>query len=114
MPAILKGWVDRVLAYGFAYGGEYGMGATARFAGRKAFLTITTGSPESLYQIDGAHGRTINDILQNIHRGILALVGYDVLEPFIAFGASRATDEERKTTLNAYRNYLLSHFGTSS
>jgi putative NADPH-quinone reductase len=50
MPAILKGWVDRVFAYGFAYGvGErsdkrwgdrYGGGT---LAGRRAMLIVTAG-----------------------------------------------------------------------
>ncbi|NYY80640.1 hypothetical protein DMH27_17980 [Raoultella planticola] len=50
MPAIMKGWIDRVYAYGFAYGvGEhsdrhwgdrYGEGT---LAGKRAMLIVTTG-----------------------------------------------------------------------
>ncbi len=56
MPAILKGWVERVYAYGFAYGvGEhsdarwgdrYGEGS---MAGKRAMLIVTTGGWESHY-----------------------------------------------------------------
>lgn len=50
MPAILKGWIDRIYSYGFAYGvGEhsdrrwgdrYGEG---RLAGKRAMLIVTAG-----------------------------------------------------------------------
>src|SRR5882757_7113129 len=56
MPAILKGWVDRVYAYGFAYGvGEhsderwgdrYGEGT---LVGKRAMLIVTAGGWEEHY-----------------------------------------------------------------
>lgn len=110
MPAVLKGWVDRVLAYGFAYGGEYGFFNTGRFVGKKAFLSVTTGSPEEMYTELGAHGRTIDDILENIHKGILGLVGFEILPPFVGYGVSRISDEERKMILKRYETYLTKHF----
>src|SRR3546814_4781852 len=68
MPAILKGWVERVYAYGFAYGvGEhsdtrwgdrYGEGA---MAGKRAMLIVTAGGWESHYGARGIHGQ-IDDI----------------------------------------------------
>ncbi len=110
MPAILKGWVDRVLAYGFAYGGQYGMGPNGRFAGKKAFLNVTTGSPESLYQENNGHHRTIDDILLNINKGILELVGFEVLPSHVSFGVSRISQEEREKMLNKYEVYLNTYF----
>jgi len=106
MPAILKGWVDRVLAYGFAYGGEYGMGPNGRFKGKKAFLTITTGSLANFYTLEGVHRRTMDDILRNINEGILGLVGYQVQSPFIAYGVSRISNQERADILKNYQDYL--------
>lgn len=110
MPAILKGWVDRVLAYGFAYGGDFGFFNNGRFAGKKAFITVTTGSPYEFYTANGAHGREIEDILKNIHQGILGLVGYEVLPSFAAYGVSRISDEVRKEILENYQAYLGTHF----
>ena len=106
MPAVLKGWVDRVLAYGFAYGGEYGMGKDGRFKGKKAFLTVTTGSPAEAYQPSGRNRRTMSDILTNIHQGVFELVGYDVLEPFVAYGVSRIPEDERTVIKDEYGQYL--------
>lgn len=106
VPAILKGWIDRVLAYGFAYGGDYGMGKDGRFKGKKAFVTVTTGSPAEAYQASGRNKRTINEILTNIHEGVFELVGYEVLKPFVGYGVSRIGEEERNTVIEDYKAYL--------
>ena len=95
MPAILKGWVDRVLAFGVAYGGEYGMGPNGRFKGARAMATITTGSPKDI--LPSSH-----KILSNIHDGIFRLLGFEVLEPFIAYGVSRIDEAERKELISQY------------
>jgi NAD(P)H dehydrogenase (quinone) len=91
MPAILKGWVDRVYAYGFAYGvGEhsdrhwgdrFGEGT---FAGKRAMLIVTAGGWEEHYSPRGVNG-PIDDLLFPINHGILYYPGYDVLPPFVAY-----------------------------
>ncbi len=95
MPAILKGWVERVYAYGFAYGvGEhsdthwgdrYGEGT---LAGKRAMLLVTAGGWESHYSPRGING-PIEDILFPIHHGILYYPGFDVLPPFVAYRTDR-------------------------
>jgi NAD(P)H dehydrogenase (quinone) len=91
MPAILKGWVDRVFAYGFAYGvGEhsdrrwgdrYGEGT---LAGKRAMLIVTAGGWEDHYAARGVNG-PIDDLLFPIQHGILYYPGYDVLPPFVVY-----------------------------
>jgi NAD(P)H dehydrogenase (quinone) len=98
MPAILKGWVDRVYAYGFAYGvGEhsdkrwgdrYGEGT---LAGKRAMLVVLAGGWEAHYGPRGVNG-PIDDLLFPINHGILHYPGYDVLPPFVAFRADRVDD----------------------
>ncbi|MDW5498246.1 NAD(P)H-dependent oxidoreductase [Pseudomonas lundensis] len=100
MPAILKGWVERVYAYGFAYGvGEhsdsrwgdrYGEGT---LAGKRAMLIVTTGGWESHYAARGING-PIDDILFPIQHGILHYPGFEVLPPFIIYRTGRV-DETR-------------------
>ena len=95
MPAILKGWVDRVYAYGFAYGvGEhsdtrwgdrYGEG---RMAGKRAMLLVTTGGWEQHYSARGING-PIDDLLFPINHGILFYPGFDVLPPFVTYKVDR-------------------------
>lgn len=95
MPAILKGWVDRVFAYGLAYGvGEhsakrwgdrYGEGT---FAGKRAMLIVTAGGWEEHYAPRGVNG-PIDDLLFPINHGILYYPGYDVLPPFVAYSVDK-------------------------
>jgi NAD(P)H dehydrogenase (quinone) len=95
MPAILKGWVDRVFAYGFAYGvGEhsdkrwgdrYGEGT---LAGKRAMLVVTIGGWAEHYGARGVNG-AIDDLLFPINHGILYYPGYDVLPPFVVYRVDR-------------------------
>lgn len=104
MPAILKGWVDRVFARGFAYlrGRMYD---TGMLAGRRAMLSLTTGNPQSLYAPDGVNG-DIEQILWPIHNGIFRYAGFEVLPPFIAHAPGIASPEQREAMLGAYRTHL--------
>ncbi|WP_426392548.1 NAD(P)H-dependent oxidoreductase [Variovorax sp. R-27] len=89
MPAILKGWVERIYAYGFAYGlGEhsdthwgdrFGEGV---MAGKRAMLVVTTGGWASHYAPRGING-PMDDLLFPIHHGILYYPGFDVLPPYV-------------------------------
>lgn len=105
MPAILKGWIDRVFAIGRAYGGgrwfDSGM-----LSGKRALLSLTVGGDASVYSDIGAHG-PIEAILRPIQHGILQFVGMDALEPFIVYGPSRMSDAQRKAELARYRERLL-------
>ncbi|QFY09933.1 flavodoxin family protein [Nonomuraea phyllanthi] len=113
MPAILKGWVDRVFTYHFAYGvgehndvkyGErYGEGT---LAGRRALLSVTVGGWESHYAERGING-PIDDLLFPFHHGILYYPGIEVLPPFVLYGADRTTDEEFPNIAKAWEQRLL-------
>ncbi|VVE06797.1 NAD(P)H dehydrogenase [Pandoraea aquatica] len=99
MPAIMKGWFDRVYAYGFAYGvGEhsnahwgdrYGEGS---LSGKRAMLVVTTGGWDSHYSARGING-PIDDVLFPIQHGMLFYPGFDVLPPFVTFRSSRVDAE---------------------
>jgi NAD(P)H dehydrogenase (quinone) len=104
-PAILKGWVDRVFAMGFAYGGGKGIYENGVFPNKKAFLTITTGGPEQAYGKDGKNGE-IDKILFHIHHGMLYFTGMQTFPPFVAYAAARLEEKERKAKLNEYEHYL--------
>ncbi|ADO50061.1 NAD(P)H-dependent oxidoreductase [[Enterobacter] lignolyticus] len=91
MPAIMKGWFDRVYACGFAYGvGEhsdshwgdrYGEGS---FAGKRAMLLVTTGGWQSHYSPRGINGH-IDEILFPIQHGMLFYPGFEVLPPMVIY-----------------------------
>jgi len=105
VPAILKGWVDKVFAFGRVYGRgrfyEKGL-----YGGKRALLSLTTGgSSEAAYQPDGFNG-DINAILRPIQRGMLEFVGYDVLKPQIAWSPTHLSEQQRKAYLAAWRERL--------
>lgn len=99
MPAILKGWFDRVYAYGLAYGvGEhsekhwgdrYGQGS---FKGKRAMLSVTTGGWESHYSARGING-PIDDLLFPIQHGMLFYPGFEVLNPFLLYRVDKINEE---------------------
>eukprot|EP01012_Entosiphon_sulcatum_P010780 TRINITY_DN16399_c0_g1_i1.p1 TRINITY_DN16399_c0_g1~~TRINITY_DN16399_c0_g1_i1.p1 ORF type:complete len:224 (-),score=39.78 TRINITY_DN16399_c0_g1_i1:182-853(-) len=104
LPAILKGWCDRVFVSARIYGAgkilEQGV-----FRGRRALVSTSTGGPEPMYRKGGMIG-DVNGILRPIHRGIFEFLGYDVIEPFIAWAPAHVTDEERQATLAQWRERL--------
>jgi NAD(P)H dehydrogenase (quinone) len=105
LPAILKGWVDRVFALGRAYGGgrwfDGGM-----FAGKRAMCAVTVGGSEDVYSEAGVYG-PIEHILFPIHRGIFQFTGFTVVEPFVVYAPGRADLAEREHYLAAYAGRLL-------
>ena len=106
LPAILKGWVDRVFAAGSIYD-HTRLYSDGVFRGKRAMVSTTTaGSPRS-YSETGLSG-DIEQILFPIHHGILYYVGFDVLPPFIAWSVSQVDRETRRKYLDEYEGRLLS------
>ncbi|MFZ4591376.1 MAG: NAD(P)H-dependent oxidoreductase [Ignavibacteria bacterium] len=105
VPAIMKGWVDRVFAMGFCYGAGKGVYENGTFRDKTSFLCLTTGGPEQSYQESGFNG-DINKILFHVNHGMLHFVGMKVLPQFVCYGAARITEEERKSKLEEYKAYL--------
>ncbi len=112
MPAILKGWVDRVFAYGFAYGvgvhdGErwgdrYGEGV---LTGRRAMISTTIGGRAPHYSERGVNG-SLDDLLFPIHHGIFYYPGMEVLPPFTIYQADRLDAAQWPAIAEAYRARL--------
>ncbi len=105
LPAILKGWVDRVFAMGFSYdlGRAYDTGF---FPHKRGMLALTTGGPPPTYTAQGKNG-DIHQLLLHINRGMLYFLGLQVLPPFIAYSAARVPPEQRAQYLDAFRERLL-------
>src|SRR6266852_2561847 len=102
LPAILKGWVDRVFASGGRiYGGGkwYDRGV---FAGKRAMCSLTIGGPPPIYSEHGLNG-PIAAILFPINHGMLYFIGFTVIAPFIVHAPVRIGDDERKGYLERYR-----------
>ncbi|QHD06398.1 NAD(P)H-dependent oxidoreductase [Pseudomonas sp. R76] len=103
-PAMLKGWIDRVLVSGVCYGGKrfYDQGG---LAGKRALVTVTLGGREHMFGEGAIHG-PLEDMLRPILRGTLAYVGYEVLAPFVAWHVPYISDEARREFLLGYAGRL--------
>jgi NAD(P)H dehydrogenase (quinone) len=104
VPAILKGWIDRVLISGLCYGGKrfYDRGG---LRGKRMLAAFTLGGSEHMFGPDAVHGE-IETMLRPILRGTFYYVGCDVLPPFMAWHVPYVKEEVRTGYLSAYREYL--------
>lgn len=103
-PAILKGWIDRVLAYGFAYVDGYRFD-TGFFKDKRSLLCVTTGGTPARFSAEGVYGE-IDRVLWPIQRLTLDYMGLEAEEPFVCYGAPRVGDEGRADYLAAWRRRI--------
>ncbi|MDT0379321.1 NAD(P)H-dependent oxidoreductase [Streptomyces sp. DSM 42041] len=97
-PAILKGWFDRVLVQGFAFGVRDAEGRTRRYgdgglAGRRALVVTSVGARASSFGPRGIHG-ALDEVLWPVLHGTLWYTGMAPLRPYVVHGADRATPAE--------------------
>ncbi|XP_044283688.1 NAD(P)H dehydrogenase [quinone] 1 [Varanus komodoensis] len=104
LPAILKGWFDRILTGGFAYSYS-AMHDQGPFQKKKAVLSFTTGGTGSMYTPEGIQG-DINIILWPIQSGTLHFCGFQVLEPQIAFSVAHTPADVRSQILEGWKKRL--------
>jgi len=100
VPAILKGWIDRVFVMGAVFGGEHGLFGEAALTGRDAVLLVTTGGPREAFEEGGAFG-PMDDFLFHLRRGVLEFVGYRPLDPVVTYGPARMDEPAREAALAA-------------
>jgi NAD(P)H dehydrogenase (quinone) len=107
MPAIMKGWIDRVLAPGFGFNpmtkSTYDTGL---LKGKSAMLAFTTGASKEMYSEGGAHG-DIHKHLESVTHCVFEYMGMKVLPSFIIYEASSMKREEGAEELERYRQRIL-------
>lgn len=104
VPAMLKGWIDRVLISGVCYGGLrfYDQGG---LKGKKAALSFTLGGREHMFGPGAIHGE-LEVMLRPLLRGTLAYVGMDVLPFFPGYHVPYLKPEAREQIMQDYRGWL--------
>jgi NAD(P)H dehydrogenase (quinone) len=113
LPAILKGWVDRVFAFKFAYGYKdagnayrYGEGV---MEGKRALLSVTAGGPEIDYGARGING-PLEQLLFPITHGTLFFPGMDVLPTFAVYDTSKMDEAAVEAAKQALEQRLVRMF----
>lgn len=112
LPAILKGWFDRVFVKGFGYGVRAEDGRTLRYgegrlAGKRAMVVLTAGAREPAMGPRGVNG-ALDDVLWPLQHGTLFYAGMSVLPPVAVYGADRVSDEH----FTEARELLRTRLGT--
>ncbi|MBI2285337.1 NAD(P)H-dependent oxidoreductase [Candidatus Saccharibacteria bacterium] len=107
VPAILKGWFDRVLAMGVAWdsGRFYEKGL---LRGKQAMLIVSGGHPDQYYTGTGKHRVTPIQVLHGINHETLAFCGMDLQEPFVALNVLGLNDTDRLKILQELQ-FRLEH-----
>lgn len=111
-PAILKGWLDRVLTDSFAYDNEldpvhgtprrYGDGGLTR---RRALVVVTVGEDERTLGPRGVSG-DLDSLLFPLTHGALWYVGIDVLDLHIVHDADGLSPQEVQYETQRLRDRL--------
>lgn len=102
LPAIFKGWIDRVFSYGFAYGHD-SRGVRGLLAGKKAVVLNTTGGDEKAGYTDTGFK---DAILTLTDRGIYSFVGLEVALHRFFYQVPTQSQEARVGMLDEVRSEL--------
>lgn len=108
VPAIMKGWFDRVLAMGVAWdSGKFYENGLLR--GKQAMLVLASGHPAEYYQQSGIHHASVTQMLHPINYGTLAFCGFNVHEPYVAMNILGSSQIELAQALKDL-SFRLEHF----
>jgi len=105
MPALMKLWVDDVLAFRWAYG----PGGRA-LAGKCLWLVVSTGGSETSYQEVGSNRHPFDSFLP-AYRQTGELVGMRFLDPLVFYGAHKAEAHAVHAHAHAFAQRLLALAG---
>ena len=94
-PAIIKGYIDRVFSYGFAYmykGGKV-MGL---LPDKKAIIINSNGNPSALYEKEGFY----NSMKSLVDKGIFAFCGFSKIKHLFYGDMSTKSDDDKCKDIN--------------
>lgn len=101
IPAMFKGYIDRVFSHGFAYAiGDKGL--EQLLAGKKAIIINTTGTPKEIYDASGM----FNAMRMTSDTGIYEFCGIEVLDHLFLGGVPYVDDKTRKGYLDQVREIM--------
>ncbi|KAJ6664506.1 hypothetical protein lerEdw1_007163 [Lerista edwardsae] len=120
MPAIMKGWLDRVFVQGFAHDfpkcfdsgllkfstcPKKCLNISSFLQNKLALLSFTTGGDKGVFSKEG-DGGDIRYLLWPMQHGIMHYCGFSVLAPQICFAPEYATEEDRVQMLTSWAKRL--------
>lgn len=106
MPSILKGWIDRVLAFGYSYGGSQGTQEKGKFVGKKVMLAISANDPTEMYSQE-AQSQYLKQGLDLINHQIFAYNGFSIIDPYVIHQSIEMNDQTKEDELNKFEKHLV-------
>ena len=95
MPAMLKGWLERVFSYGYAYGEQYAL------EGKALMMSVTTGGAR-----DDEERQYYDDKLQDLANETFGYMKMRCLPAFICHGPASSSQDERVAELKRFGDTL--------
>jgi NAD(P)H dehydrogenase (quinone) len=108
VPAILKGWIDRVFVNGVVYGKGRRFD-TGGMRGRRAMVCTSTACFPEMVEPDGLLA-ALDINLWHLQHGTLAYAGFEVLPPFAAWSIHYTTPQVRAGYLQTWEHRLAQVF----
>jgi len=102
MPAILKGYIDRVFIHGFAYAATSN-GIEGLLKDKKVMIFNTTGGPLENYR-DNGYGAAVTKTIED---GIYRFSGMSIFSHKFFYGVPSVTDRERSEMLAELKSVKL-------
>lgn len=90
MPAILKGYIDRVFSYGFAYTVDSEGKSIPLLSGKKSIIVSTLGGEEKTYK-----DHSLEEAIKKINKHIIfEFCGIELIEQFFIYGVKENNRKE--------------------
>jgi NAD(P)H dehydrogenase (quinone) len=105
LPAMAKGWIDRVLVNGLAYEYPGYEPWTGPLTHLRTLAVFTSSYDQAEFEPGGRAG-SVEAVLHPLLWGTFAYCGMQVLDPFIAYAADSVDGEARSGYLEAFRARL--------
>ena len=102
MPAMLKGYIDRVFTGGFAYA-YTAKGVEGLLKGKRAIILNTTGGPRENYEQNGYRAA----VTKAIDEGVYGFCGLDVENHTFFYGVPTVSQEARVAMLDEIKGMNL-------
>ncbi len=102
MPAIMKGYIDRVFSYGFAYRYDQGI-QKGLFTGKKAIIINSHGKSNEEYAESGID----KSLALTSDKGIFNYCGFEIEQHFYFDKADRASLENISEWENQIKTFLI-------
>ncbi len=109
VPAIMKGWIDRIFSCDFAWGYS-NLFHKGLMLGKRAAVFTSAGGDLKEYSLEGDQKASLQVSLNHIHRGSLAFCGFDVLPLHSIYEVESCPQEERKNYLEEI-DKIIRNFG---